>query len=337
MNNIKREIKSHPVSKKGRDRHESDEDENIEKVLSGKKSKTLSHPNKKDVERSKDADINDISFDMAYKFFMENKKETRCDSDNENECKHLNTIDEDGNIICVDCGESFDTLNVCEEAEWRYYGAGDNVETSDPSRCQYRKVVDKGITKELTAMGFSVDVTQKANQLYLMVTKDNIKRSNFRRGIMFACVFHAFIELDRPQTTEYIQKIFKNISKRNISKGFTYYGIEMPKNKREKYVYITAEHYIPKILNLLKVTDEHISNVLELYNKLKEKSYLLNTSNPQSIGSGFVYYYLKKINKKNDFEINPSVFGKIVNLSEITISRIANEIEDIMNSNDNVF
>jgi hypothetical protein len=66
----------------------------------------------------------------------------------------------------------------------------------------------------------------------------------------------------------YLRKVIK-ITKRNISKGFTYYGLQMPKDKRENYVYITAEHYIPKILKELRVTDDHIENVLNLYKKLK--------------------------------------------------------------------
>jgi transcription initiation factor TFIIIB Brf1 subunit/transcription initiation factor TFIIB len=233
-------------------------------------------------------------------------------------------------IICVDCGETIEE-EICEEAEWRYYGANDNVESADPSRCQYRTVVDKGITKDLLSIGFSVDVSNKANELYLIVTKGDIKRSNYRKGIMFACVFYAFISLGKPQTTEYIRKIFK-IDKRIVSKGFTYYGLEMPKDKREQYVYITAEHYIPKILKELKITEDHVDNVLLLYNKVKNKSYLLNTSNPQSIASGFVYYYLRKLN----VDISPSKFRKVesVNLSEITITRISNEIEEIITSDD---
>jgi transcription initiation factor TFIIIB Brf1 subunit/transcription initiation factor TFIIB len=245
-------------------------------------------------------------------------------------CNHTNTINKDDMIICVDCGETIEE-EICEEAEWRYYGANDNVESADPSRCQYRTVVDKGITKDLLSIGFSVDVSNKANELYLIVTKGDIKRSNYRKGIMFACVFYAFIALGKPQTTEYIRKIFK-IDKRIVSKGFTYYGLEMPKDKREQYVYITAEHYIPKILKELKITEDHVDNVLTLYNKVKNKSYLLNTSNPQSIASGFVYYYLRKLN----VDISPSKFRKVesVNLSEITITRISNEIEEIITSDD---
>jgi transcription initiation factor TFIIIB Brf1 subunit/transcription initiation factor TFIIB len=289
--------------------------------------KSLSHPNKKEVKRVDNLDDQFDALDMAYKLLQEQENKNQ-NKDDDCKCKHENTIDNDGSIICVDCGETL-SENICEEAEWRYYGSNDNVESSDPSRCQYTKTVDKGINKELLALGFSNEISVKANELYMIVTKETIKRSNFRKGIMFACVFHSFIMIGKPQTTDYISNILK-ISKRSISKGFTYYGLNYPKDRLEKQVYITAEHYIPRILNELKVTKEHVEKVLALYNKIKDKSYLLNTSNPQSIGSGFVYYYLKKLNA----DINPTKFGEQVKLSEITITRIANEIEDIINNDD---
>lgn len=335
MSTSKRQIKSHPISKKGREDKtqiliEEKSQSPLIKPLAPKKSiKALSHPNKKEPERTKQEE--EDMFSLAESLMKQANIDEYSDED-DGKCKHINTIDSDGSIICVDCGENVKEDNVCEEAEWRYYGSNDNVEASDPSRCQYRKIIDKGITKDLTDLGFSNNIAEKANELYLIVTNGEIKRSNYRKGIMFACVFHAFIELGKPQTTEYLRKVIK-ITKRNISKGFTYYGLQMPKDRRETYVYITAEHYIPKILKELRVTDDHIENVLNLYKKLKNKSYLLNTSNPQSIGSGFVYYYLKKI--KTDL-ITPTQFGNmdIVKLSEITITRIANEIEDIINNED---
>ena len=313
----KKVAKSHCVKKEVK----KDEAETQKKVAK-------SHQIKREEKKKKNDIVYDYSLDLAYQYFDQRNSETKQDDKGETGCLHKETINQDDMVICIDCGETVEE-EICEEAEWRYYGAGDNVEESDPSRCQYRNVVDKGITKDLAAMGFSTDVSNKANELYLTVTKGDIKRSNYRKGIMFACVFYAFIALEKPQTTEYIRKIFK-ISKRIVSKGFTYYGLEMPKEKRDQYVYITAEHYIPKIMNELNVKDEYIHNVLELYNRVKDKSYLLNTSNPQSIASGFVYYYLQKLK----IDINPSKFGKVVNLSEITITRISNEIDDIITSDD---
>lgn len=327
----KKTVKSHQVHKP---EHPSKKESEI-----GKKT-VKSHKSHKEVEKKKQADYN-LSLDIAYQYLdQQNKTDQNSNEEQTESCSHENTINKDDMIVCIDCGEKIDDVYVCcDEPEWRYYGSNDNVEESDPSRCQYRKVAEKGITKDLLAIGFSMDVSDKANKLYLIVTKGDIKRSNYRKGIMFACVFYAFISLGKPQTTEYIRKIFK-ISKRIVSKGFTYYGLEMPKEKRDDYVYITAEHYIPKILKELNASEEHIKNVLEIYDQAKNKSYLLNTSNPQSIASGFVYYYLKKINSKLNGKLNaditPGNFGKntSVNLSEVTITRISNEIEDILTSDE---
>jgi len=78
------------------------------------------------------------------------------------------------------------------------------------------------------------------------------------------------------------------------------------------------------------VKEEHIQNVLDLYKRINEKSSLINTSNPQSISSGFVFYYLKKMNT----DISASNFGKITGLSEITINKIVKQIDDIINGLD---
>jgi hypothetical protein len=81
----------------------------------------------------------------------------------------------------------------------------------------------------------------------------------------------------------------------------------MPKEDIQNIDDITAEHFIPTLLKKFNVKDEHIQNILELYRQINEKSSLINTSNPQSISSGFVYYYLKKMNT----DISASNFGKI--------------------------
>lgn len=237
------------------------------------------------------------------------------------ECKHSETTIEDGRNICTQCGEHL-TLEYDQEQEWRYYGEHDNKHADDPSRCQYRKSPEKGIRKDLEKFNLPVQIINLADELYFEVTKGEIKRSNLRKGIMFACVFEAYKELKNPKTPEELQTMF-NLDRKNMSKGITYFTLRTP--NRQRY-YITAEHFIPKILNMLKINDEHIQNVLGLYKEFEKRSSSVNHSNPQSISSGLVYYYLKKITA----DITAAKFGKIVGLSEITISRIANEIEDTL-------
>jgi translation initiation factor 2B subunit (eIF-2B alpha/beta/delta family) len=81
-------------------------------------------------------------------------------------------------------------------------------------------------------------------------------------------------------------------------------------------------------LEKFNIKSEHATNILELYKNLKEKSSIINRRNPQSVSCGIVFYYLKRLN----LDISASKFGKLVNLSEITINNITSEIEDIIYS-----
>ena len=99
------------------------------------------------------------------------------------------------------------------------------------------------------------------------------------------------------------------------------------KKKKTERQYITAEHFIPKICEKFSFTPEAVEEVLELYRHLKTKSQTIDHSYPQSVSSGCVYYMLKKKN----VDITGVQFGKIVDLSSITVLKKTAEIEDIMN------
>lgn len=264
----------------------------------------------------------DLSFPMGHSSKPKRKNKKKGD------CEHTNTINENGNDVCIDCGEVLKTIS--HEAEWTYYGHNDTHHSSDPSRCQYKKVVDKGISKDLKSLGIRKDVVEIADRLYTIVTKGNITRSRFRQGIMFICVFKAYQHLGIPETPDELQKIFPNIKKKDISSGHTYFMTNIPKDELEKYTqeYITAEHYIPKILEKFNAKQEVIEDVLNIYRFLENKSTYINRSNPQSVSSGLVYYYLKKKNA----DTTAAKFGKLVGLSEITISKLCNDIEEIFHT-----
>lgn len=214
-----------------------------------------------------------------------------------------------------------------EEEEPEDINPRENNKTSqDHMRCQFRKNVEKGIKADLIKLGIASEVIEIADQYYHEVTKGEIKRSNLRKGIMFACVFEAYKGLDRPQTPVYLQQIFK-INRRTMSKGLTYFYPRSTKRSGDNG-YITAEHFIPRIMESFNVKQEHIDAALKLYDQIKDKTSLFNSSNPQSVSSGLVYYYFKKINA----DIPGSTFGKAVGLSEVTISRISSRIDEIINS-----
>lgn len=234
-------------------------------------------------------------------------------------CEHSEIVEHNGVEICVECGEQIsDYFSV--DKDWTYYGCNDNRHSSDPSRCQYRRIPDKGIEKELEKMGFPIEICKQSNQLYLKVTKGEIKRSNLRKGIMFACVFNAYKDMDNPQIPEVLQTKF-SIDRKNMSKGLTYFHMRSPSKKTNTY--ISVQHYIPNIMSKFNAKKEHIDTVLQMYEIIKDSKSIFTTSNPQSVSSSLVYYYLRKL----DPDIPISQFSKIVKLSEITILRIISEIE----------
>ena len=79
-------------------------------------------------------------------------------------------------------------------------------------------------------------------------------------------------------------------------------------------------------MDKFKATSMQKKEVIELYNKIKNKSSKINRSRPQSISSGLIYYW---ISLKN-IEISLKDFAKKVDLSELTITKIAKEISDIL-------
>jgi hypothetical protein len=164
-------------------------------------------------------------------------------------CLHTDTINSNGMDICIDCGLEISILNMSEK-EWRYYGDNDNINSSDPSRCQFRKNPEKGIKKELIKLGFPIDISNLSDELYLTVTKGEIKRSNLRKGIMFACVFNAYKQKNNPQIPEELQKKFK-IDRKNISKGLTYFHLN--NSNKTNDTYISIEDFIPKIMEKFNI------------------------------------------------------------------------------------
>jgi len=287
----------------------------------------------KDLQEDTDYIEEIITIENIKEFCSEKKIDKDKDEKKENinlykNCLHTDTINSNGMDICIDCGLEISILNMSEK-EWRYYGDNDNINSSDPSRCQFRKNPEKGIKKELIKLGFPIDISNLSDELYLTVTKGEIKRSNLRKGIMFACVFNAYKQKNNPQIPEELQKKFK-IDRKNISKGLTYFHLN--NSNKTNDTYISIEDFIPKIMEKFNIKQNHIDTVLSLSKVIKNSSSVLIRSNPQSVSSSLVFYYLRKLNP----DISISQFSRIVKLSEITILRLINEIENIIENENHI-
>lgn len=243
-------------------------------------------------------------------------------------CSHGSVISEKGVGVCVDCGEEIHH-RITHDKEWRYYGQSDTKHSSDPNRVQMRKTEERNIFKDVENLGFSESIIAKANKLYAQVTEGKIFRGNHRKAIVFACVFHSYKMSGKPQSHERLIRIF-NLSRKTGLRGLKYVNLYAPKDSKIHTTYISAKNLITEIMEKFSATEDQEQEVVDLYEKIKNKSSRLNRSRPQSVASGLVFYWICMKGK----EITLRDFARKVILSELTINRIAKEIAEVLDTPD---
>jgi transcription initiation factor TFIIIB Brf1 subunit/transcription initiation factor TFIIB len=253
------------------------------------------------------------------------KVSTNVDNVNEvKNCLHLNVANEKGIVLCTECGEEIYT-NVTHEKEWRYYGVIDNKNSTDPNRVQMRKIYENNIYRDVEGMGFSEKIIATANNIYLQVTKGNIKRGNSRKSLVFACIFQSFKINNCPQTHDKLIQVFE-LSRKTGLQGLKYVALNAPKDSEIHTTHISPVHLIKDIMDKFEASVEQIQEVINIHEKIKNKDTKLNRARPQSIASGVVFYFVCLKNK----DISLKEFAKKVGLSELTIGKMAKLVAEIL-------
>jgi transcription initiation factor TFIIIB Brf1 subunit/transcription initiation factor TFIIB len=243
-------------------------------------------------------------------------------------CNHRNIVIQGCNRVCEECGIIL-TKDFSYEKEWRYYGIADTKHNNDPNRCNFRKIIDKTIDKDLEKFGINAKVVTSSNEIYDLVTKKKIFRGNTRKGIIFACVYHAYIANNIPISCEQLITILE-INQKIALKGLKFVNLNLPLNSDIRKNEIDIKHLISEIMKQFNANNVQIKEIIDLYCVIENKSSLLNRSRPQSVASGIVRYYIFKNNP--DFSLE--YFKQKVKLSDLTLSRIVKEIETIIQKND---
>jgi len=241
-------------------------------------------------------------------------------------CEHPHIFMENTTQTCEDCGMILNKEDIVFEKEWRYYGMMDTKHSQDPNRCHARRNDEKLIFKDVEKLGFSEKIILIANGIYEQVTQGRIYRANSRKGIIFACIFHAYKISGSPQSCEQLIDIFGMDRKIGL-KGLKFVNLNAPKDALFRQYQISTSDLICEIMDKFHATDQQKEQVLDIYRIVQDKSSLLNRSRPQSVACGIVKYYINLKNK----DISMEYFQSRVGLSEITIQRLVNEIERLLN------
>lgn len=226
-------------------------------------------------------------------------------------CLHEECITDKNSMICVNCGECVHKI-YNQHRDWK----------SQQTRTM---IEEKSIVKDIEHMQFSENIVQLANSLYIQVTHDKIYRGNARKGIIAACIFHAFKITSRPQIFKKIIQLF-NITKKIGLKGLKFVSIHAPKTSVIFKTQITPLTYVEFYMSELCANDEDMKYLRNLYMDLeKKKCDRLNRPRPQSVASGLVYYWILD----NGHKITLKAFSKITGLSELTIAKLEKDIRSI--------
>jgi len=242
-------------------------------------------------------------------------------------CTHPDIIVEQDTHVCTECGEEV-SRQILPNKEWRFYGAGDTKHSSEPNRVQLRKTDEKGLFKDVENLGFTENIVSKANEIYMKVTGGKILRGMSRKGIVFACIYHAHNDLGTPKTYDRLVQIF-GIDRKTAGRGIksVFWNSDpgsLPQSPDTPTITIIEE-----IMNKFQATAEQKKQVIELYNKIKNRSCSLNQARPKSVASGLVFYWIRI----NGNKIGIKDFIQNVSLSELTVNKIVKEISGILSKN----
>ena len=270
------------------------------------------------------------AYDCYQNITIDQNDEIENSNSDSEECIHNQISNIDGSKICMECGVKIDE-KLCDN-ETPYYGQYDTRHTKDPSRHNHTKIEERSLYNDLEPLGFPQQVIERANEYYTKIIENKIFRAKNRLSIVFICTCHAYEDIGEPRSSTELAKIFK-LDKKGISNGIKTFSQFF--RKRPEKTYINAMDIVPQILSKLNLDkkSQHIciDDMAQIYEYVKSKSHTFNSSNPNSIAAGLVYYYLKLMNANT----TRTEYSKIVELTDITFTKIAAEIHRCLdNKND---
>ena len=237
--------------------------------------------------------------------------------DEEEECCH-DCLDDDN--FCMCCGMRVQKLAVENDAKYSIDCFRTNV------RCQVKQNT-RTLVADLSHTGIPTDILHDIDKQYKLVVGDRVFRGQPRLAIAFILIKnHYLYELNETIDPDVLaEKI--GVQRNKISKGREIYEQFLKVNKQYKRRprYVTPLDFLPILLKKTNLTSEYMRNLTGIYNIICDCPQLM-TSKPQSVAAGLLYYF---IHKKN-MDICKKDFCDVVNVSDITVTKIYKEIDTIL-------
>jgi transcription initiation factor TFIIIB Brf1 subunit/transcription initiation factor TFIIB len=239
------------------------------------------------------------------------------------DCNHKSIEEVEGVDYCTVCG--FELLKISQDSEWRFYCGNDSRNIRDPSRCHYIKQHSKNIDKILEKLHLKETMKKQIEIRYKRVVGDQTIRGKNRKSVVGVCWFRVRVDNGDFCTIDEIREAL-NLDKKSMSAALTKYYLAYPEDRNKE---IKPINLIKKIMIKAEIDLNHYDKIVSLTQSLESKNNFLEKSTPQSVASAIVYLYMNSGSAK----ICKKEFSEKVNLSDITITKLANEASKLLNIN----
>ena len=129
------------------------------------------------------------------------------------ECNHDYFNTNEG-LVCVRCMHHVE----CEEKEMSSYNNSKRTKSN------------VGIRKEIEHLPLAENIIEIVNELFVKTCQQRVYRGKYRKAIICACIFHAFMMLGYPQSFDTITKWFE-LDHQSASKGFKLVKMKLPETR----------------------------------------------------------------------------------------------------------
>jgi len=253
--------------------------------------------------------------------FQENKMKRRdstesVESNDSYICRHDETSEDNGKKICLQCGELLEERYIANHHSSNIIGMKKRRKNDLPIYNDIPSYIEQQI-KDIT-----IEIYQKA-------TANKIFRNTSKKSIILASL-HRASALAGNHISYYDLLDMFTLKQHEANKGFAILSSNIPKKSeftlkfnqdKEEMISINS-----KLRKLGMNTPLMFNLVANVFNLVKEKSDIINTSQPNSIICGCIYFWIVyTCIKKTDEE-----FSKTVGISKMTLLKVYVSVCDVV-------
>lgn len=250
-----------------------------------------------------------------------------CESGGSEVCLHESMYEDDcGMKICSKCRMEFEDITF--EQEWKYY-PDTSFDGKDPSRCHKTRQKDKTLADIFLDIRWEQTIAIRANveRKYNAIVKGATIRGKRRKAIVAVCMFYVMYDFDECRPSDFFRDKF-GLTKKDMSDGFTEYHETFPDSRT---VNIKPMNLLRWIMSLVEIPhDQHYDAIKTIAEFTADATTLLKRSSPQSVASAVVYFYVcLNPHLKLQLKLSKNKFADKVKLSDITVSKLVKEMEEL--------